>query len=66
MRKSFVAAVAIAAAITVATPAAAAPRDRDRTAPPSIVKYIKDAFNKVFKVKSTSVPIIPIPGPDGN
>lgn len=64
MRKSFVAAVAIAVAITAATPAAAAPRDRDRTEQPSIVKYIQAKFNKVFKVKGTSAPIIPIPGPD--
>jgi hypothetical protein len=71
MRKSFVAAVAIVAAVAVATPATAASRERERIQPPSIVQYVKTMFNKVFKVKSTSVPIIPFPGPveqppDGN
>ncbi len=64
MRKSFVATAAIVTVLAIATPAAAAPRDRDHSGTPSIVQYIKSAFSKVFKgVKSTSHPTIPIPGP---
>ncbi len=63
MRKSFVASAAIVTVLAIATPAAAAPRDRDHSGTPSIVQYIKSAFSKVFKVKSTSHPTVPIPGP---
>jgi len=62
MRKSFVAAVAIVAAIAVATPAAAGPRDRDRSQPPAIKLILKYA-KKVFGIKTTAEPTIPIPGP---
>lgn len=64
MRKSFVATVAIVTALAIATPAAAAPRERDRSEPPSIVRFVKNVMKKVFKIGSTSVPIIPIPEPD--
>ena len=63
MRKSF-AAVAVVAALAIATPAAAS-SGNDRSQTPSIVQHVKNMVKKVFKVRSTSVPIIPIPRPTG-
>ena len=59
MRKSFVAAVAIAAALTIATPASAAPRERDRN--PSVIKMVKMYVAKMFGIKLTADPTVPIP-----
>ena len=61
MRKSF-AAVALVAIIAAATPAAAAPRDRDRSTLP-VIKVIVKYAQKMFGIRTTAEPIIPIPGP---
>jgi hypothetical protein len=61
MRKSF-AAIALVAAVALATPATAAPRDRDRGNLP-VIKVIWKYAQKVFGIKTNAEPIIPIPAP---
>lgn len=62
MRKSFVAAVALVAALAIASPAAAGPRQRDRSEPPAIT-FIKKIVKKAFGISTTADPTVPIPPP---
>jgi hypothetical protein len=61
MRKSF-AAIALVAAVALATPATAAPRERDRSTTP-VVKMLLKYAQKMFGIRTTADPIIPIPAP---
>ena len=61
MRKSFTTAVALVVALTIAAPVVAAPRDRDRSNPPSVIQVIKKMIKRVFGVQTTADPTIPYP-----
>ena len=65
MRKSFATALTLTVALTLATPAVAAPRDRHRSEPPSFALVVKKLIKRVFGVQITADPIVPQPAPGG-
>lgn len=62
MRKSFATAIALTVAITLASPVAAAPRQKDRTEPPAFAMVIKKIMKRFFGIQTTADPVVPIPG----
>lgn len=61
MRKSFTTALVLVAALTVAAPTYAGPRDR--TEPPSLTVILKKIVKRIFGVQTQADPIIPVPAP---
>lgn len=65
MRKSIVTVLTLTVALTLATPAVAAPRERDRSQPPSLTLILKKLVKRVFGISSTGDIVAPIPAPAG-
>lgn len=62
MRKSFTTAAALVLALTIASPVAAAPKQKDRTEPPAFSLVLKKLVKRFFGVQTTADPVMPIPG----
>lgn len=64
MRKSFTSAFALVVLLTAATPAMAAPRNRENREVPAVTKIVQ-IIKKFFGIVTFADPSIPIPGPNG-